>query len=136
MRLGGCTITRRGVQGWIADDREPEGELYIACRIEAHCLPVRTAQILPPSPASAAIPYISMQTACTRVYVRVLRDGRRRMSANVGEYGEVLRTVGKWRVGISDKAFHDRHSFDTSAGARARDDKSRARDFHDNQQRA
>lgn len=25
---------------------------------------------------------------------------------------------GKWRVGISDKAFHDRHSFDTRRGAK------------------
>lgn len=55
MRLDGCTITRSGgFKGgsWMIENRRV---LYIACRIEAHCLAVRTAQILPPSPPNADI---------------------------------------------------------------------------------
>lgn len=100
------------IEGWLARDREralerekegPEkGEeetpgssrrvrgredgLYIACLVEPHCLPVRTAQILPPSPEQRLRPY-----GTTYANSRII-------------CARVRRYVGKWRVGISDKA--------------------------------
>lgn len=42
---------------------ENQRGLNIACRIEAHCLAVRTVQILPPSPANADISSIYLYGA-------------------------------------------------------------------------
>lgn len=77
MRLDGCTITRSGgFKGgsWMIENRRV---LYIACRIEAHCLAVRTAQILPPSPTERGyFAYIHLcepkhARSCARVRVSV-----------------------------------------------------------------
>lgn len=68
------------------DDREPEGGSYIACRIEAHCLAVRPAQILLPSPANAGICWRYIYTNIERVsvYARI-KAGMRQKVAGSGE---------------------------------------------------
>jgi len=82
-------------------EEKRRGRLYIACRVESHCLPVRTAQILPPSPERRARPYTYANSRIIRAPVRV--EGARG-GIDVGRW------LDKWRVGISDKASHVRHT--------------------------